>query len=86
MLRSAKDRLQDDRPLIIFPKEPDANRDRNHVINPVSPSCIKISTYRLFLSPSTPAFLEKSSFMRYPGKVIFEFMEPLPAGMDKKPL
>ena len=22
--------------------------------------------------------------MRYPGKVIFEFMEPLPAGMDKK--
>lgn len=63
MLRSAKDRLQDDRPLIIFPKEPDANRDRNHVINPVSPSCIKISTYRLFLSPSTPAFSGKKALL-----------------------
>ena len=36
------------------------------------------------IAVNTGFFWKKSSFMRYPGKVIFEFMEPLPAGMDKK--
>ena len=29
-------------------------------------------------------FWKKNSFLRYPGTVIFEFLEPMPSGLDKK--
>ena len=29
-------------------------------------------------------FWRKNSFLRYPGKIIFEFLEPMPKGLDKK--
>ncbi len=85
MLRSAKDRLQDDRPLIIFPE---GTRRK-----PGQEPCYKPGVALLYQNLNVPVipiavntgfFWKKSSFMRYPGKVIFEFMEPLPAGMDKK--
>ena len=65
MLKEAKDRIKNGRPIIIFPEG-----------TRVKPGTVK--GYK-------PGFFwAKASFMRYPGKVIIEFMEPMPANLDKK--
>lgn len=85
MLRSAQDRIAQKRPIIIFPegtrKQPGQPTDYKpgvallyqHLNLPVIP-----------IATNTGLFWKKNSFLRYPGKVIFEFMEPIPSGLSKQ--
>lgn len=85
MLRHAKAKAEDKRPIIIFPEgtrrlpgqepayKPGVALLYQHLNLPVIP-----------FATNTGMFWKKSSFLRFPGKVIFEFMEPMPAGLDKQ--
>lgn len=85
MLRHAQDRVNQGRPIIIFPegtrKQPGQPSDYKpgvallyqHLNLPVVP-----------IATNTGLFWRKSSFLRYPGTVIFEFMEPIPCGLSKQ--
>ena len=85
MLRHAQDRVEKKRPIIIFPEgtrrrpgdvpvyKPGVALLYQHLNLPVVP-----------IASNTGFFWGKSSFMRYPGKVIFEFMSPIQPGLDKK--
>ena len=84
MLTAARNRINLGRPIIIFPEgtrkaprekpnyKPGVALLYNHLNVPVIP-----------FATNTAYFWKKSSFLRFPGKVIFEFMEPMPTGMDK---
>ena len=85
MLRHAQIKVNEHRPIIIFPEgtrrrpgeeptyKPGVALLYQHLNLPVVP-----------LATNTGFFWAKSSFLRYPGKVIFEFMEPIAPGLDKK--
>lgn len=84
MLVHAKNRINLGRPIIIFPegtrKTPGSAPDYkpgvaflyNNLNVPVVPFAL-----------NTGYFWPKGSFLKFPGKVIIEFMEPMPAGLDK---
>ncbi len=85
MLRHAQDRVKQGRPIIIFPegtrKQPGQDPDYKpgvallyqHLNLPVIP-----------VATNTGMFWKRNSFLRYPGTVVFEFLEPMPVGLDKK--
>lgn len=85
MLRRAKKITEDKRPIIIFPegtrKSPEQTPDYKpgvallyqHLNLPVIP-----------IATNTGFFWKRNSFMRYPGKIIFEFMPPIDCGLNKK--
>ncbi|MBQ9731692.1 MAG: 1-acyl-sn-glycerol-3-phosphate acyltransferase [Alphaproteobacteria bacterium] len=85
MLRHAKQRVDDGRPVFIFPegtrKQPGQETSYKpgvallyqHLELPVVP-----------VATNTGLFWKKNSFLRYSGKVIFEFLEPIATGLDKK--
>ena len=85
MLRHAQNRVEQKRPIIIFPegtrKQPGQPTDYKpgvallyqHLNMPVIP-----------IATNTGLFWKKNSFLRYPGTVIFEFMEPIPNGLNKQ--
>ena len=85
MLRHAQDRVKQGRPIIIFPegtrKQPGQEPDYKpgvallyqHLNLPVVP-----------VATNTGMSWKKNSFLRYPGTVVFEFLEPMPEGLDKK--
>ncbi len=85
MLRHAKDRLSNKRPIIIFPEgtrkkpgqKPDYKPGVALLYQNLDVPVIPVAT-------NTGFFWKKSSFLRYPGTIVFEFMEPLPTGLDKK--
>lgn len=85
MLRCAKNRLNDKRPIIIFPegtrKKPGQKADYKPGVALLYQN---LNVPVIPIAANTGFFWKKSSFMRYPGKVIFEFMEPLPAGLNKQ--
>jgi len=85
MLRSVKQRISDGRSVIIFPE---GTRMR-------AGSCGEYKPGLVFLAqnldvPVVPVALNtglmwpKKSFLRQKGKVIVEFLEPMPKGLDKK--
>ncbi len=85
MLRNAKKRLDNNRPIIIFPEgtrkkpgqQPDYKPGVALLYQNLNVPVIPVAT-------NTGFFWKKSSFLRYPGKVIFEFLPPLETGLDKK--
>lgn len=85
MLRHAKDRVNNKRPIIIFPE----GTRRKPGDEPIYKPGVVLLYQNLNLpvvpmATNTGFFWAKSSFLRYPGTVIFEFMEPIPAGMNKQ--
>lgn len=85
MLRRAKDVSSANRPIIIFPegtrKAPEQKPDYKpgvallyqHLNIPVIP-----------IASNTGFFWRRNSFMRYPGKIIFEFLPPIAPGLNKQ--
>ncbi|MGN0914152.1 MAG: lysophospholipid acyltransferase family protein [Alphaproteobacteria bacterium] len=85
MLKEAKDRIKNGRPIIIFPE---GTRVKPGTVKGYKPGLLFIAqNLNVPVVPvalNTGFFWAKASFMRYPGKVIIEFMEPMPANLDKK--
>lgn len=85
MLRRAQNISQAKRPIIIFPegtrKAPEQKPDYKpgvallyqHLNIPVIP-----------IASNTGFFWRRNSFMRYPGKIIFEFLPPIEPGLNKQ--
>lgn len=85
LLKEAKVRMKNGRPIIIFPEgtrckpgttkgyKPGLMFIAEHLKTPVIPVAL-----------NTGFFWAKNSFLRYPGKAIIEFMPPMPAIADKK--
>lgn len=85
MLRCAKDRLQQKRPIIIFPEGTRRQPGAEPIYKPGAALLYQnLNVPVIPIATNTGFFWKKSSFLRYPGKVIFEFMEPLPAGLTKQ--
>ena len=85
MLKEAKQRVAAGRPIIIFPE---GTRVKPGTVNGYKPGLLFIAqSLKLPVVPvalNTGLFWRKKSFLRYPGKVIIEFMEPMPEIADKK--
>lgn len=85
MLSHAKNRINLGRSIIIFPEgtrkspkqEPDYKPGVVFLYNNLNVPVIPFAT-------NTGYFWPKGSFLKFPGKVIIEFMEPMPAGLDKE--
>ena len=85
MLRNAKLMIERKRPIIIFPEgtrrkpgqepayKPGVALLYQHLNLPVTP-----------IASNTGFFWGKNSFMRYPGKIIFEFLPPIEPGLNKQ--
>ena len=85
MLKAAKNRVDDKRPIIIFPE---GTRVKPGTINGYKPGLLFIAQNLnvpvIPVALNTGLFWQKNSFLRHPGKVIIEFMEPMPTDLDKK--
>lgn len=85
MLRKAQKMKEDKRPIIIFPEGTRRQPGQEPVYKPgVALLYQHLDLPVIPFATNTGLFWKKSSFLRYPGTVVFEFMEPLPAGLDKK--
>ena len=85
LLKDAKDRIKKGRPIIIFPE---GTRTKPGKTTEYKPGLVFL--YQNLNVPVVPValntglFWAKNSFLRYPGKVVIEFLEPIPTGLDKK--
>lgn len=85
MLRHAQIRIEQKRPIVIFPEGTRRRPGDEPVYKPgVALLYQHLNLPVIPIASNTGFFWAKSSFMRYPGKVIFEFMEPIQIGLDKK--
>lgn len=85
MLRCAKEMVEKKRPIIIFPEgtrrapgqepayKPGVALLYQHLNMPVIP-----------IASNTGFFWAKNSFLRYPGKIIYEFLPPIQPGLNKQ--
>lgn len=85
MMKEAKDRMSKGRPIIIFPE---GTRCKPGTTKGYKPGLLFIAEQLkapvIPVALNTGLFWAKNSFLRYPGKVIIEFMEPMPEIADKK--
>lgn len=85
MLKEAKDRMKKKRPIIIFPE---GTRCRPGTTKGYKPGLMFIADQLkvpvIPMALNTGFFWARNSFLRYPGTVIIEFMEPMPEIADKK--
>lgn len=85
LLKEAKERISQGRSIIIFPE---GTRTKPGMTTEYKPGLVFL--YQNMNVPVVPValntglFWAKNSFMRYPGTIIIEFMEPMPIGMGKK--
>lgn len=85
LLKEAKDRMSKGRPIIIFPE---GTRTKPGLTTEYKPGLVFL--YQNMNVPVVPValntglFWAKNSFLRYPGTIIIEFLEPMPLGMEKK--
>lgn len=85
LLKEAKNRMDNGRPIIIFPE---GTRTKPGLTTEYKPGLVFL--YQNLKVPVVPIalntglFWEKNSFLRHPGKIIIEFMEPIAPGMEKK--
>lgn len=85
MLRHARAMAENKRPIIIFPEGTRRSPGQEPAYKPgVALLYQHLNLPVIPFATNTGLFWKKSSFLRYPGTVIFEFMEPLPAGLDKQ--
>ena len=85
MLRHALEKTKEQRPIIIFPEgtrrkpgqepayKPGVALLYQHLNQPVIP-----------IASNTGFFWAKNSFLRYPGKIVFEFLPPIEPGLSKQ--
>lgn len=83
LVRDAKDRLKDDRQIVIFPEG-----TRGEVGQPGDYKPGVAALYRELDIPVTPLALNCGShwdkgFLRKPGTIVFEYLEPIPAGLKR---
>ena len=84
MTRQARDRLAEGRQIVIFPE---GTRNDPGVPGDYKPGVAAI--YRDLQGPCWPVATNSGvhwpahGFRRYPGKVVFEFLEPIPAGLKR---
>lgn len=85
LLKQAKDRIAKGRPIIIFPE---GTRVQPGTIKGYKPGLLFIAQNLnvpvIPVALNTGLFWQKNSFLRHKGKVIIEFMEPMPQIADKK--
>lgn len=85
MLRAAKQRIAEGRSIIIFPE---GTRVKPGTRGAYKPGLLflaqNLNVPVVPVALNTGLFWAKSSFLRYSGKVIVEFMEPMPDNLDKK--
>ncbi len=85
MLAEAKKLLKNKMSIIIFPE---GTRTKPGKTNPYKPGVFFL--YENTDVPVVPValntafFWEKKSFLRHPGKIIIEFLEPMPRDLDKR--
>lgn len=85
LLKEAKDRMDAGRPIIIFPE---GTRTKPGLSSDYKPGLIFL--YQNLNVPVVPfalntgLFWKKNSFLRYPGKIVIEFMKPIQPGMEKR--
>lgn len=87
MLKGVRTRLEENRPIIIFPEgtrcQPGTTKGYKSGFLFVAEN---LDLEIIPVAVNTGLFWAKSSFLRYPGTAVFEFMEPMrfTKGMDKK--
>lgn len=85
MLTETKKRVKAGRPVMIFPE---GTRTKPETTTQYKPGVAFLyQNLNLPVIPvalTTGLFWQKKSFLRYPGKVIIEFMEPIQPGMEKR--
>ena len=85
MLKAAKDRVSQGRPVVIFPegtrKQPGAEPDYKPGVMLLYQN-LKLPVVPVALNSGL--FWAKKSFLRYSGKIVIEFMEPIEPGLNKK--
>lgn len=85
LLKQAKDRISKGRPIIIFPE---GTRVQPGTVKGYKPGLLFIAQNLnvpvIPVALNTGLFWQKNSFLRHKGKVIIEFMEPMPQIADKK--
>lgn len=85
MLRHAQQKIEENRPIIIFPEGTRRRPGDEPVYKPgVALLYQHLNLPVVPIASNTGFFWAKSSFLRYSGKVVFEFMEPITPGLDKK--
>lgn len=84
MLKAAKDRIVNGRSVIIFPEGTRMQPGAKSVYKPGLLFLVQnLKAPVIPVALNTGLFWRKSSFLRYPGKVIIEFMVPMPEGLGK---
>ena len=85
MLKSAKKRIDEKRSVSIFPE---GTRMRPGTKAPYKSGLLflaqNLKAPVVPVALNTGLFWGKNTFLRYPGKVIIEFLEPMPDNLDKK--
>ena len=85
LLRCAQNRLGNGRPVIIFPEGTRRRPGQEPAYKPgVALLYQNLNVPVIPIATNTGLFWKKSSFLRYPGKVILEFMEPIQPGLKKQ--
>ncbi|MBO7257756.1 MAG: 1-acyl-sn-glycerol-3-phosphate acyltransferase [Alphaproteobacteria bacterium] len=85
MLRSAKEKLAQQRPIIIFPEGTRRKPEQEPAYKPgVAMLYQHLNVPVIPIATNTGMFWGKNSFLRYPGTVVFEFLPPIAPGLDKK--
>ena len=82
-LEAAK--IAEGRPVLIFPEGTRRRPGDEPVYKPgVALLYQHLNLPVIPIATNTGFFWQKSSFLRHPGKVVFEFLEPINPGLDKK--
>ncbi len=85
MLRHAQAKIAEGRPVLIFPEGTRRRPGDEPVYKPgVALLYQHLNLPVIPIATNTGFFWQKSSFLRHPGKVVFEFLEPINPGLDKK--
>lgn len=85
MLSEAKKLLNRDRAIIIFPEGTRTQPGKTTEYKPGAAFLYQNTDVPLIpIATNTGLFWEKNSFLRHPGKIIFEFLPPMPRGLDKR--
>ena len=85
MLRCAKEMVEKKRPIIIFPEGTRRAPGREPVYKPgVALLYQHLNMPVIPIASNTGFFWAKNSFIRYPGKIIYEFLPPIQPGLNKQ--
>lgn len=85
MLRHAQEMIAKERPIIIFPEGTRRKPEQDPAYKPgVALLYQHLNLPVVPFASNTGFFWAKSSFWRYPGKIIFEFLPPIEPGLNKQ--